>query len=171
MFAEIFTDSSVRKFNAFMLVYDDEKMITTIPTFKDEHIFFLPNETIHISVPMQNNVYSFEANFNKFKKLNDNYFFSFDILHDSVSDNIRREKRIHTDNPAILKNSVDPNYSFANVLDSSRNGLRIETTEMINRRVLNISFQNGNSKESRRVKIAWSRKVGEKYHYGLQTIS
>lgn len=171
MFAEIFTENSVRKFNAFMLIYDDQKMVTTIPTFKDEHIFFLPNETIYISIPMKNNVYSFEANFNKFKKLNDNYFFSFDILHDSVSDNIRREKRVHTDNPAILKNAVDPNYSFANVLDFSKNGLKIETNDLINRRVLQVSFQNGDTKENRRVKIAWSRKVGEKYQYGLHTIS
>lgn len=170
MFAEISTRNSNRKFNTAVLKCVNNQIITTIPTLKNENICFLPDEIIYISIPFSSSIYSFEATFKEIKKIKDRFFFTFDLIKNYEKNNIRKDKRIHTDLPAILNQPSATDFSFACILDASKNGFKIETSEAINRRIFHISFQNGESKETKRVKIAWTKKLGNIYHYGLQTV-
>ena len=171
MFAEVFSKGSNRKYNAFTVQFSDTEIVTTIPKLKEENICFLPDDTIFINIPMNNNNYIFETTFKSFKKMNSMFFFRFNILENQVTKNIRKELRKHTDNPAILNLPNRSEFSFANILDTSKNGMKIETEDFLHRRVLHVSFQNGLEKEVRRVKVAWHRKIGNKHQYGLETVS
>lgn len=170
MLAEIFSKNSNRKFNIVILNHTDNQIVTTIPTLKNERVYFLPNELVHISIISAHKIYSFEGFYQESKIINGEHFFAFTKTSSMENDNIRKDRRIYADIPAILNLQNNQNYSFANILDSSKNGFKIETNELIIHRILHISYQNGSQKETKRVKITWMRKIGNLHYYGLQAV-
>lgn len=170
MFAEIFSSNSERKFNIHIIKHVNDTIITTIPKLKNEIIGFLPEETIYITIPSGTFIYSFEVSFEKIQKINKEFFYNFNVIYESKKENVRRDKRVQTDLPAVLKFPQTEIPSFAQIIDLSQNGFRIETNKSIPRRIFNISYENGVKSEIKRVKIAWSKKVNNMYQYGLQAV-
>lgn len=170
MLAELHSERNERKFNIYVLKCANNQMITTVPMLKSEPIHFFPEELIHLSIPTDKQIYLFETHLSHAKKLNGIYVYVFSIVSQSEKMNTRKDRRLHTDLPAACTGIRDNDVALATVLDVSKQGLKIETCVSLLRKTFHIMFDNGIKKESRRVKIAWTKKTANGYQYGLQTV-
>lgn len=170
MLAELHSNRNERKFNVYVLQCVNNELITTVPTLKAEPIHFFEEEWIHISFPMEKNSCHFNTQFSHVKKINDRLVYVFSIFWQGEQSNIRKDVRLHTDLPAFCSGVQEKDYSLATVLDVSKQGLKIETTGSLLRKTFHIVFEHGMKKETRRVKIAWTKKTTNGYQYGLQTV-
>lgn len=170
MLAELHSDRNERKFNVYVLKCDNNQLITTVPTLKSEPIHFFPEEIIYISIPTEKHIYLFETHLAQIKKINGVHVFVFSILWKSETHNIRKDHRLHTDLPASCSGLRESDFTLATVLDVSKQGLKIETGGSLLRKTFHIVFENGSKKETRCVKIAWTKKTPHGYQYGLQTV-
>lgn len=170
MLAELHSERNERKFNVYVLKCANNQIISTIPTLKSEPIYFFPEELISLSIPTNNHIYFFETHLSHMKKLNGVPVYVFSIVMQGEKKNIRKDLRLHTDLPAACTGLHDNDVAVATILDVSKHGLKIETCASLLRKTFHIVFDNGIKKESRRVKIAWTKKTGSGYQYGLQTV-
>lgn len=165
MIAEMMVSQNER-LNIKIVGASEKTIMIDLPAEFNKFLLYNPNEVYELSYYYNELLFILKIHFSRLYKRNSQTLFEFNVLHNSVYKNYRKDMRYFISKPVTiyLKNSIEEVITS----DISQSGLRVQSLNPLTDKFFDFEVSTNNFKKTAKGQIAWAKKDKGYYYYGIE---